>query len=126
MLTSNTINAVESWRSLLGHEYVLVEDSVVQNLEIATFKTHQNILVILSPQNIGEIQECVKIANTYKVPLYPISTGHNWGYGSSVPPHTNCALLDLSRLNQILDFNEDLAYVTLEPGVTQQQLYQFP
>lgn len=35
------------------------------------------------------------------------------------------ALLDLSRLNQIVDFNEELAYVTVEPSVTQSQLYQF-
>jgi 4-cresol dehydrogenase (hydroxylating) flavoprotein subunit len=122
---SNVINAIKSWQNLLGLEYVVVEDTTIQNLETATFKTHQNITAILLPHNIDEIQACVKIANTNKVPLYPISTGHNWGYGSSVPPWANCALLDLSRLNQILDFNEDLAYVTLEPGVTQQQLFQF-
>jgi 4-cresol dehydrogenase (hydroxylating) flavoprotein subunit len=123
--SSNVINAVRSWQNLLGLEYVVVENTTIQNLEAATFKTHQNINAILLPHNIDEIQACVKIANKHKVPLYPISTGHNWGYGSSVPPWANCALLDLSRLNQILDFNEDLAYVTLEPGVTQQQLFQF-
>jgi 4-cresol dehydrogenase (hydroxylating) len=34
-------------------------------------------------------------------------------------------LLDLGRLNRILDFDEELAYVTIEPGVTQRQLYDF-
>jgi 4-cresol dehydrogenase (hydroxylating) len=33
--------------------------------------------------------------------------------------------MELHRLNRILDFNEELAYVTVEPGVTQQQLYNF-
>ena len=28
-------------------------------------------------------------------------------------------------MNRIVDFNQDLAYVTVEPGVTQAQLYQF-
>ena len=34
-------------------------------------------------------------------------------------------LVDLGRLNRIVDFNEELAYVTIEPGVTQRQLYEF-
>ncbi len=34
-------------------------------------------------------------------------------------------LLDLGRLNRILDFDEALAYVTVEPGVTQRQLFEF-
>ena len=34
-------------------------------------------------------------------------------------------LLDLGRLNQIVDFSEELAYVTVEPGVTQGQLHEF-
>jgi len=34
-------------------------------------------------------------------------------------------LLDLSRMNRILDFSEELGYVTVEPGVTQAQLYSY-
>src|SRR5205823_2405790 len=34
-------------------------------------------------------------------------------------------LLDLARLNRIIDFDEELAYVTIEPGVTQRQLHEF-
>ena len=34
-------------------------------------------------------------------------------------------LIDLARLNRIVGFDEDLAYVTLEPGVTQRQLHRF-
>src|SRR5262249_23872360 len=37
----------------------------------------------------------------------------------------DCVLLDLSRMNRILDFNEELAYATVEPGVTQRQLFAF-
>ncbi len=34
-------------------------------------------------------------------------------------------LLDLGRMNRILDFSEELGYVTVEPGVTQAQLFDF-
>jgi len=71
------------------------------------------------------VQECLRIANRYGIPVYPISSGKNWGYGSRVPAGDQCVLLDLSRMNRIADFSEDLAYVTVEPGVTQRHLYEF-
>jgi 4-cresol dehydrogenase (hydroxylating) len=40
-------------------------------------------------------------------------------------PTADAVLLDLGRLNRILEFDEDLAYVTIEPGVTQGQLHRF-
>ncbi|EIN6486198.1 FAD-binding protein [Campylobacter coli] len=32
-----------------------------------------------------EVQAIVKIANEFKIPLFPISTGKNLGYGSCAP-----------------------------------------
>jgi FAD/FMN-containing dehydrogenase len=67
----------------------------------------------------------VEIAARERVPLYPISTGHNWGYGCALPPRDGCVLLDLSALQQILDFDPELGTVTVEPGVTQGMLAAF-
>ena len=93
--------------------------------ETATFRTNRTIQAILRPETREQVQECVRAANGDGTRLYPISTGKNWGYGSSVPAADGCALLDLSRLNRIVDFNERLGYVTVEPGVTQRQLFTF-
>ncbi len=59
--------------------------------------------------------------------IYPISTGNNWGYGTSQPTsvENNILLLDLSHLNKISEFDAELGLVTLEPGVTQQQLSDY-
>lgn len=59
--------------------------------------------------------------------LYPISTGKNWGYGTSQPTGLtqNIILLDLSKLNTICDFDAELGLLTIEPGVTQQQLSDY-
>ena len=46
------------------------------------------------------------------------------GMAPASPPPI-CVLMHLGRMNRILDFNENLAYVTVEPGVTQAQLFQF-
>jgi 4-cresol dehydrogenase (hydroxylating) len=97
----------------------------LREAETATFRTEQTIPLILRPRTREEVQECVRDANRAGVPVYPVSSGKNWGYGSRVPPADGCALLDLSGLNRILDFNERLGFVTVEPGVTQRQLHQF-
>lgn len=117
--------AIEAWTQLLGADRVLSDRSLLRDAQTATFLTRQQIPVILQPGSREEVRQCLKIANQYDLPVYPIGSGKNWGYGSRVPVEDGCALLDLSRLNRIVDFDEELAYVTIEPGVTQRQLYEF-
>jgi 4-cresol dehydrogenase (hydroxylating) len=60
----------------------------------------------------------VRIARREGIPLYPVSRGRNWGYGSAVPPADGCVAIDLSRMARVLAHDESLGYVTVEPGVT--------
>jgi 4-cresol dehydrogenase (hydroxylating) len=116
--------AFDAWAERLGESHVVRDREALHAAETTTFATTARVKAIIRPENRADVQECVRIANRFGVPIYPISTGKNWGYGSRVPPRDG-VLLDLGRLNRIVDFNEDLAYVTLEPGVTQRQLYAF-
>lgn len=125
MVSDKLTLSVKHWEQLLGAEFVQIDRPALQRAEAATFATTQRILAILRPANREQVQECLRIANRFGTPVYPISSGKNWGYGSRVPPADGCAILDLSRLGRILDFNEPLGYVTVEPGVTQAQLHQF-
>src|SRR5215469_17010792 len=118
-------SAIRHWASVVGPEHVVTSTSQLIAAETGTFATGHRIPAVVRPANRIEVQECVRVANRWRVPVYPISTGRNWGYGSRMPAADGCALLDLGRMNRILDFNEDLAYVTLEPGVTQGQLVEF-
>jgi 4-cresol dehydrogenase (hydroxylating) len=113
------------WERVLGREHVVTEPRRLNEAGTATFSSYQRIPVILCPRSRKQIQDCLRIASENSIPVYPVSTGKNWGYGSRVPVATGCALMDLSRMNRILDFDEDLAYVTIEPGVTQQQLWDY-
>ena len=118
-------SALAQWRKAIGPEHVETAPGPLAEAETATFETSQQIPAILKPGTVAEVQECVSIANRFRAPVYPVSTGRNWGYGSRVPSETGSTLLSVSRLNRIVDFNEQLAYVTVEPGVTQRQLYAF-
>ena len=117
--------ALMEWSDLLGSEQVITEEPSLRAAEQGTFQTGHSIPAIIRPASRVEVQECLRIANRWGIPVYPISSGRNWGYGSRVPASTGCVLLDLCRMDRIVDFNEDLGYVTVEPGVTQAQLFGF-
>ncbi len=117
--------ALAEWSTLLGEENVVMDLPSLRAAATTTFATRQTVAGIIRPASSVEVQECMRIANRFRVAVYPVSSGKNWGYGSRVPVADSSIILDLSRMNRILDFSEELAYVTLEPGVTQEQLYAF-
>ncbi|RYZ83239.1 MAG: FAD-binding protein, partial [Moraxellaceae bacterium] len=47
------------------------------------------------------IEAILALANTYKVPLWPISGGRNFGYGTALPVDARSYILDLSNLKRI-------------------------
>ena len=113
---------LRGWKSILGVSHVITDAAQLSLASSGTFTTRGRVLAILRPADRDEVQRCVRVANQCGVPLYPISSGKNWGYGSRVP-NEDGVLLDLGRLNRIVAYDEDLAYVTIEPGVTQRQLF---
>lgn len=78
----------------------------------------------VAPQTVEEVQAIVRLANEYKIPLYPISTGKNLGYGGSAPSMSGSVVLDLKRMNKVLEVNEKNAYALVEPGVSYFDLYR--
>ncbi|MAI36597.1 FAD-binding protein [Alteromonas sp.] len=91
----------------------------------------KDILVVkpFTPQAIPQILNTVDtLQNEYKhLSVYPISTGKNWGYGSATPStkNENAILLDMSLLNEVTFFDAESGVISVQPGVTQQQLYEF-
>lgn len=81
--------------------------------------TPQAIKGVVYPKNTGDISTILRSANQMKIPVYPISRGKNWGYGRATPVTENCVILDLSKMNTIIDIDEDMAVAEIEPGVTQ-------
>eukprot|EP01034_Spumella_vulgaris_P030123 gene30124-37286_t len=80
---------------------------------------------VLRPHTRGEVEALVRIAAARRIALYPVSTGRNWGYGDACAPGAGQVIVDLSGMNRIREVDARLAYVVIEPGVTQQQLSQY-
>jgi 4-cresol dehydrogenase (hydroxylating) len=90
-----------------------------------TLGVNRRILGALKPESVEELQRIVQWASETKTRLSVFSTGRNWGYGSSTPAQDECLILDLSKMNKILHHDEELGTVTVQPGVTQQMLFDF-
>jgi 4-cresol dehydrogenase (hydroxylating) flavoprotein subunit len=114
--------AISAWRLVLGDGQVLTE-SAQYNTDTSSFTGR--IPVALRPTCTEQVQHAVRIAQRFSIQIYPISTGHNWGYGTSVPVRSPSAVIDLSSMNKIIDFDRDFGIVTLEPGVTQGELSEY-
>lgn len=124
-LYMSTQNAFARWTEIIDKERVLFENEAMEKYGADTTSVVRVISGALRPITQEEVQKILAIANEEKISVYPISTGHNWGYGTAMPVRGGNVILDLSLMNKIIDFNKDLGVVTLQPGVTQKILYDY-
>lgn len=78
----------------------------------------------VAPQTVEEVIRVLKVANEFAIPVWTISTGRNLGYGGAAPRMPGTLVLDLRRMNRILEVNEEQAYAVVEPGVSYKDLYE--
>lgn len=115
--------AIKEWKGTIGEDYVLTGPHKLGPYGKNVTGLSREIPAVLLPVSTEEVQHVVKIANEHDTPLYPISKGKNWGLGSRLPVKDGAIVVDLSRMNYIHNIDVKHAYVVLEPGVTQKQLY---
>jgi len=118
--------ALERFRSIVGSQWVLsTADDIRSYHDPYAFGTGQEheASAILAPQTVEEVRAILRIANEEKTPLWPVGRGKNLGYGAAAPVLRASLILDLSRMNRILDVDEKSAHCLLEPGVGFFDLY---
>jgi hypothetical protein len=82
-------------------------------------------VAVVLPGSRDEVQAVLRIVNEVRIPVWPVSGGQNFGYGRACAARPGMLLLDLKRMNRILEVNTELAYALVEPGVTFRQLYRY-
>ncbi len=70
------------------------------------------------PASVEEIQAVLLIANEHRVPLWTVSRGRNLGYGGASPRVPGSVIVDLSRMNRVLEVDDDAGFALVEPGVS--------
>ncbi|KAI7968410.1 hypothetical protein EIK77_010572 [Talaromyces pinophilus] len=76
------------------------------------------------PASVEELQQVLRLANRFGISLWTVSRGRNLGYGGSSPAVAGSVVLDLHRMNRVLEVNEADAYAIVEPGVSFFDLYE--
>ena len=117
--------AITEWKALLGESQVLEGQTVQAQYGGDTTGAQRRIPAALQITKSSSLEQVMRIATHHRIPVYPISTGQNWGYGTALPARDGSVLIDLGRLKKILHFDTELGVVTLEPGVTQGMLADF-
>ena len=73
---------------------------------------------VVWPRSVEDVQAIVRIANQYRVPLWPISRGKNNGYGGAAPQLRGTVMVSFRDMNRVLEINDELGYAIVEPGVS--------
>lgn len=124
---SDFSNALNEFAGVVGKDWVFVDE-----VPLSTYRDAYSPLAdgeflpsaAVAPDGVDEIRKVIAIANAYKVPIWTISTGRNFAYGGPAPRKSGYVMLDLKRMNRILEVNEKYAYALVEPGVSYMQLYR--
>ena len=78
-------------------------------------RKHGNASALIFAQSTQEVSAILKFAHSNKIPVTPRGAGTNL-VGSTVP-HNGAIILDLSRMNRILEIDKENFTATVEPGL---------
>ncbi len=116
-------------RSAVGAEWVFTDPE-----DLNTYRDFYSVLwdepeervasAAVAPKTVEEVQAVVRTANQRGIPLYPISTGRNLGYGGSAPVYSGSVVLDLKRMDRIIEVDEGDCSCLVEPGVSYFDMYR--
>jgi len=110
----------ENLEKIVGSEYVSDDSTICYSYsrdQHWNFVPAKSPACVVMPGTREEVRKILLFANKNRIPVIPWSTGINVR-GLTIPVHDNSILLDLSRLNRIIEINEEMMTATVEPAVT--------
>jgi 4-cresol dehydrogenase (hydroxylating) len=125
-MTSFNPAAFRAFAAAIGSQWVMTsnDDRIAYSDHFAADEEKHRPSAAIAPASAEEVRAVVRIANQYKVPLWPISRGKNFGYGGAAPVMKGAVVLDLSRMKKI-EVDAENGTVLVEPGVGFFDLYDY-
>jgi glycolate oxidase len=102
--------------AVVGHAHVLQGEALAP-FSADVFASGARPLACAAPASVAQLQELMRIAAQAGLAVLPRGGGASYTQGY-VSATAGALLVDLQRLNAIVEINEDDAYVTVEAGVT--------
>jgi glycolate oxidase len=112
------LNILSELVKLVGAHSVSSEppERYVYSFDMTENKPRKPLAVVM-PSTVDQVQKIVELANQLQVPLVPFVTGQNVG-GLTIPEVDDSIIVDLKKMKQIIEIDEDAMYALVEPGVT--------
>jgi 4-cresol dehydrogenase (hydroxylating) len=122
--------ALDQFRQIVGDEWVFASEADVTLYRDAysPLWDEPDELVpsaAVAPASVEQVQGIVRTASQYRIPLFAISTGKNLGYGGSAPNLTGSVIVDLKRMNKVIEVDDRRNFCIVEPGVSYFDLYKY-
>jgi 4-cresol dehydrogenase (hydroxylating) len=112
--------------AVIGTDRVRTDKATIEEFRdpyIARGSSDWDASAVVSPASTEDVQAIVRIANEFRVPLWTFSQGRNNTYGGPAPRVKGSVVVNLREMNKVLEIDEDLAFVVVEPGVRWFDLY---
>lgn len=119
---SDVRSVEELLREVVGEEWVSSNpaDLSAYGRDFTIFSGERPNLVVL-PATTEEVQKIMRIAYQHGMPVVPMTTGFN--HGGLTIPRKGGILVDLKRMNRLVEIDEETLTATFEPGVRMRSLY---
>tara|TARA_R110002049_G_scaffold2743_3_gene20976 strand:+ start:22329 stop:23786 length:1458 start_codon:yes stop_codon:yes gene_type:complete len=102
--------------SCLKKHNILTSTETMRPYECDGYTAYKSLpLAVLLPETTQQVIDIIKICNEESIPI--VTRGAGTGLSGGAHPISNGILLNLSRLNQILEINHELQYARVGPGV---------
>ncbi len=106
----------------LGRDAVVVDGSALELASRTCIPYREIAAIVVYPKDVSEVRVTVELSRKFDAPIWPVSTGKNWGYGEKSACYPGGITMILERMTKIVEVNEELGYAVIEPGVTYKQL----
>ena len=113
-----------SLAKIVGREFAssCQEELYIYSRDPGTSKPRKVDYVVM-PKTVEEIQKIVILANEEKIPITPMGGGFTLN-GLTIPIHGGI-VLDMKRMDKIIEVNETSRYILIEAGVSQGALLSY-
>lgn len=115
---------LEDLRQILGDEFVISDEAERDFYSTdLSWRAREIAEVVIQPSSTGQLSQAVKIAESAGMAI--VARGGGMSYTSGyTPERANTMLVDMRRMNRIIDINTEDMYVRVECGCTWKDLYE--
>ncbi len=113
---------LEALVAIVGPDGVVSDGDVIERTTRTCLPFQALASVVVYPSTAQQVQAVVRAALKANVPIWPVSTGKNFGYGEKTAVYEAGITMVLERMNRIWQVDEQLGFAVIEPGVTYKQI----